>query len=200
MKKILCLLTVFSFAMSACVSPKNTPVVETYSLASTPLPATSSLPQKNIIRMLPATISSEFSNSFFIYRVSNTHYITDPYRRFLASPNREISHYVETHLPALLNATVISSDNLMAANVILQENITALYADYQHKSAPQAVISMQFMLYSCNDGVITPLDSISLTEKTDILPNSPESLMAGYQIDLDKIIWKANVMINHQLK
>ncbi|MES2204708.1 MAG: hypothetical protein V4496_05750 [Pseudomonadota bacterium] len=196
MKKITALITL-STLLTACASHKPTPPIETYSLPSTTLTQTATLSkQDNVIRMMPATIAPQFSNAAFIYRVSSVQYLTDPYRQFLTAPNIEISSYLENHLAVSPKMMLISSDNLTPANFVLQENITELYADYQNKLAPEAVLSIQFILYHCDNGVMKQVGTTTLSEKTSIKPNDPTSLLAGYQSNLDKMTKKLSQWIN----
>lgn len=200
MKKTLLTLIV-SLSLAACVGHEKTPPIETYSLAT----ATASIKQtssqnKHIMRMMPASIAPEFSNYSFIYRTSNSRYLVDPYRQFLSSPNAEITSYLQNALAPTLQATLIASDNLMTANFVLQENITALYADYQNKSAPEAVMEIQFILYQCKGGTTSQISTLNLSERTPIAPNDPTSLIKAYQNDLDKMTGKLSVFINQQLK
>ena len=196
MKKTFYFITIISLALTACISHKNTPATETFSLTPTSTTALSSELQNPIIRMMPATIESQFSNSFFIYRTSSIQYFTDPYRRFLSSPNIEISSYLENKLPISLKGSLIAADSLATENFILQENISELYADYRNKAAPQAVVAIQFILYTTEHGKTTQIASINLREQTAIKPNDAASLLAGYAHDLDVISQQAADFIN----
>ena len=200
MKKTFLILAI-SLGLTACVGSKKTPAIETYSFAPITAQAKhTAAPNNPVIRMMPASISPEFSNDSFIYRVSETQYLIDPYRQFLSSPNAEVSAYLHNALTPTLHATLIASDNLMTAGFMLQENITALYADYQNKSAPEAVMTIQFIVYQCKGGETIQLDTITLSERTPIAPNDPASLIKAYQTDLDKMTEQLSVLINQQLK
>lgn len=199
MKKITTTTIILSLLLTACTGSKQTPPIETYSFSPTITQQTSSASKANVLRMIPASISPQFSNYSFIYRTSKTQYLVDPYRQFLTAPNIEITTYLENDLAPSLNATLVSTDNLTPANYILQANITGLYADYQNKSAPEAVISIQFVLYHCDHGVTKQIGTILLNEKTSIKPNDAASLMEGYQSDLDKMTEKLSAFVNKQL-
>ncbi|MBP9726415.1 MAG: hypothetical protein KBD83_02980 [Gammaproteobacteria bacterium] len=197
MKKTLFTLSILTLALTACMTHEKTHPIETYSFAPVTAQPSSSSPQKaSVLRMMPANITPQFSNYFFIYRESTTKYLTDPYRQFLTAPNTEITTYLHNHLGPLVNTKLVTSDNLTTANFILQENITELYGDYQNKSAPEAITSIQFILYSNENGSPTQIGAVTLNEKTTIAPNNPESLMKGYQQNLDNIAEKASVFIN----
>lgn len=201
MKKILPVITtILSLALASCVGGKQTPSMETYSFTPKTTQQTVVSPKKTVvIRIIPANITPQFANNAFIYRVSKMQYLIDPYRQFLTAPNIEISTYLENNLAPLLNATLISNDNLAPANFILQENITELYADYQNKSAPDAVLSIQFILYHCDKGVTKQLSTLTLSEKTSIKPNDPTSLLEGYQSNLDKMMRGLSVYITQSI-
>lgn len=197
MKKIIPVLT-FSCVLAACASKQATPPIETFSFS--PNTQTASISHTQTVRMMSASITPQFSNYSFIYRTSTAQYITDPYRQFLAAPNIEITTYLENKLASSLNANLISSDNLALANYVLQENITELYADYRDKSTPEAVITIQFILYQCNGDNKSLMGTTTLTEKTTIAPNNPTSLIAGYQSDLDNISQQLSDFINQKIK
>lgn len=200
MKKIYFSIITLSLLLTACAGGKTTPPIETYSLNPTPLAQNlSSSKNQNVTRIMTASIAPQFSNDSFIYRLSSAQYLTDPYRQFLTAPNIEVSTYLENKLTPLLNTTLVSSDNLTPANFILQENITQLYADYQNKSMPEAVTSIQFILYHYDNGVTKQISTLSLSAKTSIMPNNPTSLIDGYQNNLDKIAEKLSIFLNKQL-
>ena len=199
MKKIFPIITItlLSIALASCVGGKKTPSIESYSFTPKAIQQASTSSQNNaVIRMMPANITPQFANASFVYRTSAMQYRIDPYRQFLTAPNTEVTTYLESDLAPLLSATLISGDNLTPANFILQENITELYADYQNKSAPEAVISIQFILYRCDNGVMKQVGMTTLSEKTSIKPNDPVSLLEGYQEDLDKMAKKLSKWIN----
>lgn len=200
MKKVYPAIAVLSFLLTACVGGKQSPAVETYSFTPKVMQPIADTPHNStVIRMMPATITPEFSNNAFIYRTSEMQYRIDPYREFLAAPNTEITIYLEHLLAPSLNATLVSSDNLTPANFVLQENITELYADYQNKTKPQAVLSIQFILYRCENSVMKQVGTMSLSEKTPIKTNDPASLLEGYQSNLNNITKKLRVFINQKL-
>ena len=201
MKKTLIFIAILSITLAACTGSKKTPPIQTYSFAQTTSSSTkeNNTKENNVVRMMPASIVPQFSNYAFIYRVSSVQYLTDPYRQFLTAPDTEITAYLNNRLAPSLNAALISNDNLAPANFILQGHITELYADYQNKSTPEAVMSIQFILYQCDNGVTKQVGTITLSEKTNIKPNDPASLLEGYQHDLDKIAGKLSTFINHTL-
>lgn len=197
MKNIIFFIALFSITLTACVSHKPTPATETFSLTSPSITTSSTEIHQPIIRMMPTTIDPAFSNSFFIYRISSAQYLTDPYRRFLTASNIEINDYLFNLLSSSTKISLINSANLMPSQYILQSNINKLYADYQNKSAPQAVINMQFILYSNEDNKpLKQVASITLEEKAPIKPNDANSLIAGYEVDLNKISQQVRELIN----
>lgn len=199
MKKVYPAIAVLSFLLTACVGGKQAPAVETYSFTPKAIQSSSAISHNStVIRMMPATITPQFSNNAFIYRTSEIQYRIDPYREFLAAPNTEITIYLERLLGPSLKATLVSSDNLTPANFVLQENITELYADYQNKTKPQAVLSIQFILYRCENSVMKQIGTISLSEKTPIKPNDPTSLLEGYQSNIGKMTKQLSVFVNSQ--
>jgi len=199
MKKTLAIISTLSLALVACTGSKNTPAIETYSFTPVTISATDAPVKNTVLRITPAAITPQFSNYSFIYRISDTQYLVDPYRQFLTAPSIEITSYLKSQLAPSLNSTLISTDSLMSAQFILQENITEFYADYQHKSAPEAVISVQFILYHCENGVTKQAGTLTLSEKTRIEPNNPTSLLKGYQSDLDKMTKELSSFINKHL-
>lgn len=199
MKKTLSIITILSLALTACGGSKKTPAIETYSFAPITISPTSISQKKTVLRIAPASIAPQFSNYSFIYRTSNAQYLIDPYRQFLTAPSIEVTSYLQNQLAPSLNATLISTDNLMSAEFILQENITELYADYRNKSAPEAVVSMQFILYRCEKGITKQVGILTLSEKTNVKPNDPASLIAGYQSNLNKMVEKLSRFIDGNL-
>lgn len=192
------ILALCATSLAACVSSQPTLPIETFALPASTAP-TSTVTSNAILFVSPANIAPQFSNFSFMYRISDTQYLTDPYRQFLSAPNIQISNYLQNQLSRSVNATVIGPNSLLTANVVLQENINALYADYRDKIAPVAVLDITFTLYQLNNGKAVQVGTLALRENTPVAPNDPNALLQGYQKDLDKMLPKLSGFLRKQL-
>lgn len=184
--------------LTACVNAQPTPPIETYALPSpTPIPPTGV--SKTRLLMMPATIAPQFSDVALIYRTSETQYLLDPYRQFLTAPSLQISNYLQNRLKNKVKATLLGADHPLAANYTLQININDLYADYRHKTAPVAIVSMEFTLYHAKNSVMRQVGYLTLRESTPVAPNNPNALLQGYQQDLENMLPSLNNFLNKML-
>ncbi len=193
-------IALLTMLVTACASHKSMPATETFSLPVTTITKTSAELHQPIIRMMPTTIAPQFANNFFVYRISASQYLTDPYRCFLISPNAEATNYLEHQLAPSINGSLVTANNLTSAKYILQTNIAELYGDYQNKLHPTAVVSIEFTLYSSTNGEISQLGSTRLRQTSPIKANDPSSLMTGYAKDFNLLSQQASLFINRQLK
>ena len=172
--------------LTSCVNHSTAPKVKQFSLVEVTGMEPATRTTGEVLRVLPVTVASEYSGKSFIYRTGKDRYLSDPYRQFLASPDSQISQYILENIKTKQN--VISGENLLMADYVLQTKVTAMYADYRNKSQPQAVVAINVVLYSINEGIAKEISQAHFEETSSIMPNNSHSLMQGYQVDLSNLV------------
>jgi ABC-type uncharacterized transport system auxiliary subunit len=194
-------ISILALSLLACATQSSTPKLKQYSLIQgAETTSTSTEDHSLVLRVLPATIEAPFSNKNFIYKMTSSHYVSDPYNAFISPPNLQLSQYVLHHLQGKVNATVISSDNLVKANTILQLNVSELYADYTNPSHPTAHIQISAILYQDIDGTIKMKDQKTLSANTSTESNNPAALIEAYRADLEEVNADLVKMIDSEMK
>jgi ABC-type uncharacterized transport system auxiliary subunit len=98
-----------------------------------------------LIRRL--SIAAPYDATAFVYKTGPAQFATDYYNAFITEP----ASLLTSDLIQWLSATrppgsIIAAGSGAHHDLILEGNITALYADLQNKSAPRAMIQARFML------------------------------------------------------
>lgn len=201
--KLISTILFISLFLNACASHQAAPEINQYSL-STLNPHqkqinNSALKNKTILRIVPASIATQFSGKSFVYRESDSQYISDPYNQFLVAPNLQTTNVVSGYLTRSANALVTNSESLLLANYALQLNIQAFYADYRDKTHPTAITIIQANLYKISEGVTSLVSEKTFKQNQIITPNNPNDLIKAYDNNLEKIATKLSAFINTNL-
>ena len=209
MKKnsLICITLLLVVFLSACVSPKAAPEIKHYSL-STQNNNQSKNQEKNqpqdqnnktILRIVPSSIETQYSGKSFVYHTSDAQFINDPYNQFLVAPDLQITNVISTYLTGSVSALVISGDSLLLANYALQLKIKALYADYQNKSQPIAITTLQADIYKIKNGVTTFVTSKTFEQKQTITANNPDDLIKAYDHNFENISTNLSIFVNNAI-
>lgn len=193
MKKLTLLLS--CLLLSACITSKDTPNISYYSLDNATQSVPSDIASKTIVRVMPVSIVPQYSVKSFVYRTSETNYISDPYRQFLLAPSLQITQYLTNTMQNDLDVTIVNSDSLLIANYVVQFDVSKLYADYQHKDAPLALTSINALLYHVTATSTTKIAEKTFSAEQAITPNDAKSLIDGYNKNLTAISNEADAWI-----
>jgi ABC-type uncharacterized transport system auxiliary subunit len=134
--------------LSGCLHsqyPKRTQYLLNIHSPTTPITPSKSAP---ILNVEHPTVAPQFSTMAFVYRTSDLNYLNDFYNVFFISPSLQMHQIVMRYLNQTgLFASVIAPENEISEQMILRTNVQELYADYRDHAHPQAVITIQFVLY-----------------------------------------------------
>jgi len=176
--------------LSACLSPQKLPETKTYNLSFPSNQGAQINTHKMPIRLLPVTIATPYAKRNFVYRQGTHEYTTAPYQQFISSPSDLFTQYFTQALNASKNVAVLGVSALEDSDYTLQLQVTALYADYQHPKSPHAITKLTAYLYQKEKGNMRLLKQQSFAYQTPIQTNDPDSLVNGYQKNLQAIAGK----------
>jgi ABC-type uncharacterized transport system auxiliary subunit len=186
MKKIASII-LFAFFLSGCFHAK-TVTVQTYMLDLSAPKTTRHRIAEHSIYIAQTSILPQFSGTNFVYHTKNDLYLTDYYHRFFIPPAEQIHQAVFNHFAKGSSINVFDGATTHKINYVLQTKVLALYADYQYPANPVAVMSIQFSLYDLNGKTPALVYKTIFTEKTPLAAKDSDSLMAAWNIDLQKIL------------
>lgn len=136
------------------------------------------------------SIAVPFDQLFFLYRISDTQYVTDFYNGFLVSPAQQFDGILVNYLYANANFYPVTIEGAEVTEYFLNTEITEIYADYRNRDKPQAVIGVHMALMQQDKD--KDKTKIILTKRfraaTPLCVKDTASLMAAWNADLRIIL------------
>lgn len=133
------------------------------------------------LRIRPFQILPPFRGRSFVYRLDENRYESDFYNQFFADPSELLTGVAEKWFSTSgLFQRVSSVPSRLGADYFLEGTVGALYGDYRHPQAPQAVIELQLLLIASGQGDPEMIFSRSYSSSTPFAPDSPEALVTGW--------------------
>jgi cholesterol transport system auxiliary component len=151
-----------------------------------------------ILRIRRFRVSPGFEGKGFVYRKGNLNYTSDFYNEFFISPAPMIAEEVRKWLTGSgLFRYVISSGSPVEPTMELEGVISALYGDFRNNEAPKAVLEIQFFLVGNISSQPVMVFQKTYREETLIKGNSPDSLVAGWNLDMEHILIQLETNLKH---
>lgn len=142
-----------------------------------------------VLRIRRFRVSPRFEGKGFVYRKGNLNYTSDFYNEFFISPASMIAEEVDKWLKGSgLFQYVTSSSSPVEPTVELEGVISALYGDYRDTKVPSAVLEIQFFLVRNVSSRPVIVFQKTYYEETLIKGNSPDTLVAGWNLALEHIL------------
>jgi len=146
-------------------------------------------PSDEVLRIRRFRVSPRFEGKGFVYRKANLNYASDFYNEFFISPASMIAEEVDKWLKGTgLFKYVTSSSSPVEPTVELEGVISALYGDYRDTGVPKAVLEIQFFLVRNVSSRAVIVFQKTYHEETLIKGNSPDTLVAGWNLALEHIL------------
>ena len=151
-----------------------------------------------ILRIRRFRISPGFEGKGFVYRKGNLNYTSDFYNEFFISPAPMIAEEVRKWLTGSgLFQHVISSGSPVEPTVELEGVISALYGDFRNTEAPKAVLEIEFFLVGDVSSQPVIVFQKTYREETLIKGNFPDSLVVGWNLDMEHILTQLETNLKH---
>lgn len=145
--------------------------------------------QNYVLKMRRVAISNKFEGKGFIYRKSESKYEADFYNEFLVSPQNNLSEEIVRYLAGSnLFGNVSDMNSRMEATHFLEVEFTSLYGDYRNKDNTAALVEVQFRIFDDRKGDYRPIWKKLYSSRTIVKPDSPESLVQGWNKSLGIIL------------
>ncbi len=132
----------------------------------------------------------QFSSREFVYRISNTQYITDYYHIFMISAARQITDITAKYLQGKGIFKQISTSKILTDNpdYTLRTKIMALYADYRNSSHPLAVVKIRYALIDNLKTKHPVLIDKTFSAKIPLQTKSTDALVKAWDQGLQNIM------------
>lgn len=127
-------------------------------------------------------VSSPYSTGNFQYRLTDSDWETDPYNRFLSSPQEMMTGVIRSWLE---KSKAFSTVRLPAAggtaDFQIQCDVTALFIDFRDAANPSAVVAMEFRVTrATTDGAPDVVLRKSFESRSSVAARTPEAFVDAW--------------------
>lgn len=142
-----------------------------------------------VLKIQRFRVSPQFDGQSFVYKRGNLNYESDFYNEFFIPPGLMISEEVEKWLAGSgLFKYVMGFSSPVEPTFELEGVVSALYGDYSDIETPKAVLEIQFFLVRKISSRPVIVFGKTYHEETRVKGNSPEALVAGWNLALEHIL------------
>ena len=150
----------------------------------------SGTPKKGVVLLVSSLrVSPRYDGRSFIYRLSEANFESDFYNQFLVSPGALLSEEVRKAVSqAGVAEHVVGTASQLEPTHVLEVTVDALYGDFRDRTAPRAVLEMEFFLSKDS-----PLKAEIIARRRylkSVLVNggSAEALVRSWNVALNEIL------------
>jgi len=149
-KAVRALLAVLTLCLlGACTAPLSRPAPERklYNITAQRLELLPAATDKSVLKVRPLQVSPAYQGKEMVYRLGETEFESDYYNSFFVQPAQNMTQLTEQWLGrAGIFSNVVDSTSQVMDTHLLEGMVNALYGDYRDRSAPKAVLEVQFFL------------------------------------------------------
>ncbi|MFW5425665.1 MAG: ABC-type transport auxiliary lipoprotein family protein [Methylophagaceae bacterium] len=144
--------------------------------------------ENRVLYLKPVKLTSHFRGQTIVFRIGDNEYQQQMPNQFFSSPQDMFTEQLKRWLQktGLFSQVVVNDD--IAADMILETAVTALYGDDREQFSPQAVIEMQFFLLEADQNKTQPLFQTGLNVEVDIAETTPTNVVKGWKQGLEQLL------------
>ncbi|MDX2226121.1 MAG: hypothetical protein SFY92_03340 [Verrucomicrobiae bacterium] len=175
--------------LAGCVSRPNIPV-EKYSLPASEKGPAAEAHFEGTLAVHRVSVSPQFQNRNFTYRISEFGFESDAYHTFFAPPGQVFSQPLRSHLRAAgLFTDVVSRNDDLGAKFFMTAEILELYGDFRPGKPSAAVLKISFLVYTKDaKNFKNPFYQGEYLESVPLRGKSGDQLMQAWNRALEKIV------------
>ncbi len=134
-------------------------------------------------------VISKYEGKGLVYRLDELSYESDFYNEFFISPVSMFTEEIHKRLSGSgLFKLVVAPSSILDTTYILEGTVTSLYGDYRVKSAPKAVLGIQFFfLHETNNGPKIIFQNRYRKEEP-LNDNTPDALVKSWNSVFNQIL------------
>lgn len=134
-------------------------------------------------------VSPKYEGKGLVYRLGELSYESDFYNEFFVSPVSMFTEEIRKRLEESgLFKHVVDPSSLLDSTFILEGAVTALYGDYRVKTAPKAVMEIQFFLFHETDSNPQIIFKSQYHKEEPLNGNTPDALVKSWSTALNQIL------------
>ncbi len=173
-----------------CVNLERSYIEKHYfNLDSSPAANISSPDTGKVLAVRRLRVSPKYEGKGLVYRLGELKYESDYYNEFFISPVSMFTEEVRKRLAVSgLFKHVVDPSSLLDSTYILEGAVTALYGDYRVKTAPKAVMEIQFFLLQETTGSPKIILQSQYHKEEPLNGNTPDALVKSWNTALNQIL------------
>lgn len=130
-------------------------------------------------------VSSPFGTGDFRYRLSESDWETDPYNRFVSSPQEMITTIVRSWVRDSGQFQSVALPNTgTIGGYHLEGDVTDLYVDFRNPDRPEAIIKMEIEVFSGSGQARKKLLTRTFVNRAPVRERSPEAFVDAWNAAL----------------
>ncbi len=134
-------------------------------------------------------VAPKYEGKGLVYRLSELSYESDFYNEFFISPVSMFTEEIRKRLSGSgLFKLVLAPSSILETNYILEGTVTSLYGDYRVKTAPKAVLEIQFFLLQETDNNPKMIFQNQYHKEEPLKDNTPEALVTSWNSVFNQIL------------
>lgn len=164
------------------------------------VPIAKKLPAKTAAENLEVTnvtVVPQFGDLSFVYRKNNNQYISDYYNTFMTPPANQVKHILINYLGQTgLFHHVSSEADFSKPDYLLHAEVLGLYADYQNKAKPKAVVSIRFILAQSKENTNKVLMNRVISYAAPLNQKNTTDLVRGWDVALSHVLSELTIHLH----
>lgn len=143
------------------------------------------------IQVMPMRVVTQFANNGFVYRTGSTTYLSDYYHVFFIAPEDRLTQLTAASISQCHHFAAVgdSQNPLTNPTYYLAGTIETLYADYQNKQRPMAVLSIRYV-FTLRNGTI--LFDKTYSTAVPLKIKTTQALMNAWDGEVQSILHQLN--------
>lgn len=176
--------------VGGCVSLEKSYPDKRYFVLEVDHRGNSGAPKKGVVLLVSSLrVSPRYDGRSFIYRLSDANFESDFYNQFLVSPGALITEEVRRAVSqAGITEHVVGTASQLESTHVLEGTVDALYGDFRDRSAPRAVLEMEFFLSKDSATKAEIIARRRYHKSVIVNGGSAEALVGGWNVALNEIL------------
>lgn len=148
----------------------------------------SEFPKNRVLLIKPVRVTSHYSSKSLVFRIGENEYQTQKNHLFFSEPQIMFTEQLKRWLQKSGQFSQVTTDESVAADMVLEAAVTALYGDKREQFSPQAVLEMQFFLMDGKQNTSQALFQTGLKVEVDVEETNAVNVVKGWKQGLEELL------------
>lgn len=148
----------------------------------------SAFPKNRVLLIKPVRVTSHYSSKSLVFRIGENEYQAQKNHLFFSEPQIMFTEQLKRWLQKSGQFSQVTTDESVAADMVLESAVTALYGDKREAFSPQAVLEMQFFLMDGKQNTSQALFQTGLKVEVDVEETTAQNSVKGWKQGLEQLL------------